>query len=294
MPACRAARGLGGSCPPSASDSTAAPHSPHSTLLQVSQVCWQRSEVVVAPLVHAPPAASGGGACAGAGLAGVSGSSGPGPRRQLRPQSGQCPMRSWPVLLDLCESGTPLPWRCSLGQTQLVAAGPPPHTNPPPSPHCRLQGYCGKGARFCAKDRCYSGACEGSTQQGPAPSRYPQAPFYSLLWGQRGERWSPAGRLPDLSYAGYAGGRQLMRAAVCPTGIFCGCFHLREAPPRWPLLSRHVPPVRANLRGGSLPCPPPTTLVQATSVASPPAVTPGCSMPVTLVPRATASQARVV
>jgi hypothetical protein len=32
------------------------------------------------------------------------------------------------------------------------------------------------------------------------------APQYSDLWGRDGERWSPAGRLPDFSYAGYHSG----------------------------------------------------------------------------------------
>ena len=30
----------------------------------------------------------------------------------------------------------------------------------------------------------------------------------SVLWGERGERWSPGGRLPDFSYAGYHRGEQ--------------------------------------------------------------------------------------
>ncbi|HLU66879.1 MAG TPA: glycosyl hydrolase family 28-related protein, partial [Kofleriaceae bacterium] len=29
----------------------------------------------------------------------------------------------------------------------------------------------------------------------------------SRLWGHRGERWDPRGRLPDFSYAGYQAGR---------------------------------------------------------------------------------------
>jgi hypothetical protein len=32
------------------------------------------------------------------------------------------------------------------------------------------------------------------------------APRYSELWGKDGERWSPSGRLPDFSYAGYHSG----------------------------------------------------------------------------------------
>lgn len=46
-------------------------------------------------------------------------------------------------------------------------------------------------------------ACPGAGQE------------YSALWGRNGEAWDPAGRLPDVSYAGYAcGERQLPKPAV--------------------------------------------------------------------------------
>lgn len=42
-----------------------------------------------------------------------------------------------------------------------------------------------------------------------------QAQEFSVLWGRDGEAWDPAGRLPDVSFAGYAcGERPLPRAAV--------------------------------------------------------------------------------
>lgn len=34
--------------------------------------------------------------------------------------------------------------------------------------------------------------------------------FYSDLWGERGESWNPAGRLPDYSYAGYKAGESAL------------------------------------------------------------------------------------
>jgi hypothetical protein len=44
----------------------------------------------------------------------------------------------------------------------------------------------------------------------PAPEVKPAAPVvaYSELWGRDGELWSPSGRLPDFSYAGYRNGNQ--------------------------------------------------------------------------------------
>jgi len=42
-----------------------------------------------------------------------------------------------------------------------------------------------------------------------------QAQEYSALWGRNGEAWDPAGRLPDVSFAGYAcGERPLPKIAV--------------------------------------------------------------------------------
>ena len=57
-------------------------------------------------------------------------------------------------------------------------------------------------------------ACAGA---GPAPAPAPVTvpgggstgeALYSDLWGQSGERWTPASRLPDVSYAGYQRGEQ--------------------------------------------------------------------------------------
>jgi hypothetical protein len=39
-----------------------------------------------------------------------------------------------------------------------------------------------------------------------APLRSQTSPSHSALWGERGELWTPAGRLPDFSYAGYRRG----------------------------------------------------------------------------------------
>ena len=38
------------------------------------------------------------------------------------------------------------------------------------------------------------------------------APQHSLLWGERGERWTPDSRLPDFSYAGYRRGESPLPA----------------------------------------------------------------------------------
>src|SRR5215211_3974459 len=40
----------------------------------------------------------------------------------------------------------------------------------------------------------------------PAGGAAPSSCAYSSLWGVAGERWQPAGRLPDFSYAGYHAG----------------------------------------------------------------------------------------
>jgi hypothetical protein len=40
----------------------------------------------------------------------------------------------------------------------------------------------------------------------PAPPVAPAASTYSFLWGERGEKWSASGRLPDFSFAGYRSG----------------------------------------------------------------------------------------
>lgn len=37
-----------------------------------------------------------------------------------------------------------------------------------------------------------------------------RAQEYSALWGRNGEAWTPAGRLPDVSFAGYAGGGRVL------------------------------------------------------------------------------------
>lgn len=39
------------------------------------------------------------------------------------------------------------------------------------------------------------------------------SPEYSQLWGQRGEKWSATGRLPDFSYAGYHNGEDPLPAS---------------------------------------------------------------------------------
>lgn len=52
----------------------------------------------------------------------------------------------------------------------------------------------------------------------------------SLLWGERGERWRPTGRIPDWSYAGYMGrwGRGAAHRGR-PPGVqapACACLHM--------------------------------------------------------------------
>src|SRR5260221_13354026 len=37
-------------------------------------------------------------------------------------------------------------------------------------------------------------------------AQFAAACAYSSLWGEAGEKWQPAGRLPDFSYAGYHAG----------------------------------------------------------------------------------------
>jgi hypothetical protein len=48
----------------------------------------------------------------------------------------------------------------------------------------------------------------GSPPEQVLPELPPKSPGTSELWGDTGERWSPAGRLPDFSHAGYAQGER--------------------------------------------------------------------------------------
>jgi hypothetical protein len=49
-------------------------------------------------------------------------------------------------------------------------------------------------------------AAGAGCSDGGAPELPPKSPRTSELWGDRGERWSPRGRLPDFSHAGYGQG----------------------------------------------------------------------------------------
>src|SRR5215210_8640748 len=55
----------------------------------------------------------------------------------------------------------------------------------------------------------HSGASHSLLTQGPGAGVGGASPApcaHSSLWGVSGERWEPAGRLPDFSYAGYHAG----------------------------------------------------------------------------------------
>lgn len=76
---------------------------------------------------------------------------------------------------------------------------------------------------------------------------------YSWLWGREGELWSPAGRLADWSYAGYAGeqGRlQLVGAdgAAHPSPPFGVCLVLPALQPTQPPCARPPPTCPAGER----------------------------------------------
>ena len=50
----------------------------------------------------------------------------------------------------------------------------------------------------------------------PEPPQPPKgAPFYSSLWGEKGENWTFYDRLADISYAGYMGALGCGVAAHC-------------------------------------------------------------------------------